>query len=257
MTAIDLASVPATPTVPTAADAVRDQLPGTVLLPADGGYEAARLPWNVAVAAAARRRRRPARHRGGRGRRARRRRGRAAGRAPGHRAQRRSARRPLRHRPAADVGDDRRAGRPRDRPGDGTGRHLWLDAVEAAAAHGRTVLHGSSPDVGVVGYSLGGGMGWYARLLGLQTNSVTGAEVVLADGSVVRTDAEHEPDLFWALRGGGGNFGVVTRARVRQLRLHHRLRRHAAVGLVARRAGPSRWAAWAARRRTTSRRRSA
>ena len=63
MTAIDLASVLATPTVPTAADAVRDQLPGTVLLPADGGYEAARLPWNVAVAAAARRRRRPPRHR--------------------------------------------------------------------------------------------------------------------------------------------------------------------------------------------------
>ena len=90
------------------------------------------------------------------------------------------------------------------------GGTLWLDAVEAAAAHGRTVLHGSSPDVGVVGYSLGGGMGWYARLLGLQTNSVTGAEVVLADGSVVRTDGEREPDLFWALRGGGGSFGVVT-----------------------------------------------
>jgi FAD/FMN-containing dehydrogenase len=53
-------------------------------------------------------------------------------------------------------------------------------------------------------------MGWYARTHGLQTNSVTGAEVVLADGSVVRADADHEPDLFWALRGGGGNLGVVT-----------------------------------------------
>jgi FAD/FMN-containing dehydrogenase len=87
---------------------------------------------------------------------------------------------------------------------------LWLPAVEAAAAVDRAVLHGSSPDVGVVGYSLGGGMGWYARRLGLQTNSVTAAQVVLADGSVVRADAGHEPDLFWALRGGGGNFGVVT-----------------------------------------------
>lgn len=87
---------------------------------------------------------------------------------------------------------------------------LWQDAVAAADQAGRAVLHGSSPDVGVVGYSVGGGMGWYARRLGLQTNSVTGAEVVLADGSVVWTDADHEPDLFWALRGGGGNFGVVT-----------------------------------------------
>jgi FAD/FMN-containing dehydrogenase len=87
---------------------------------------------------------------------------------------------------------------------------LWLEAVTAATEAGTGVLHGSSPDVGVVGYSLGGGMGWYARTHGLQTNSITGAEVVLADGSVVRTDADHEPDLFWALRGGGGNFGVVT-----------------------------------------------
>jgi FAD/FMN-containing dehydrogenase len=87
---------------------------------------------------------------------------------------------------------------------------LWLEAVEAAAAAGRSVLHGSSPDIGVVGYSLGGGLGWYARRLGLQTNSVTAAEVVLADGSVVRTDAAHEAELFWALRGGGGNIGVVT-----------------------------------------------
>jgi FAD/FMN-containing dehydrogenase len=87
---------------------------------------------------------------------------------------------------------------------------LWLDVVEAAAAHGLTVLHGSSPDVGVVGYSLGGGMGWYARELGLQTNAITGARVVTADGRVLRVDADHEPDLFWALRGGGGNVGIVT-----------------------------------------------
>ncbi len=87
---------------------------------------------------------------------------------------------------------------------------LWLDVVEAAAAHGLTVLHGSSPDVGVLGYSLGGGMGWYARELGLQTNALTGATVVTADGSVVRASASENADLFWALRGGGGNYGVVT-----------------------------------------------
>ncbi|MCU1677137.1 MAG: linked oxidase domain protein, partial [Frankiales bacterium] len=87
---------------------------------------------------------------------------------------------------------------------------LWADVVEAAAAHGLAALHGSSPDVGVAGYSLGGGMGWYARRHGLQTNSVTAIELVTADGTLVRTDAGNEPDLFWALRGGGGNFGVVT-----------------------------------------------
>ena len=53
-------------------------------------------------------------------------------------------------------------------------------------------------------------MGWLARKHGLQTNSVTAFELVTADGHLVRTDAVHEPDLFWALRGGGGNFGVVT-----------------------------------------------
>jgi FAD/FMN-containing dehydrogenase len=87
---------------------------------------------------------------------------------------------------------------------------LWQDAVEAAAEHELAALHGSSPDVGVVGYSLGGGIGWYARRLGLQANQVTAVELVTADGDQLRSDADHEPDLFWALRGGGGNFGIVT-----------------------------------------------
>jgi FAD/FMN-containing dehydrogenase len=87
---------------------------------------------------------------------------------------------------------------------------LWLDVVEAASKYGFDGLHGSSPDVGVVGYSLGGGIGWFARQYGLQTNSITAVEIVLADGSLVRADAAHHTDLFWALRGGGGNFGVVT-----------------------------------------------
>src|SRR3954453_267076 len=75
---------------------------------------------------------------------------------------------------------------------------------------GLAALHGSSPDVGVAGYSLGGGMGWLARKYGLQANSVTAIELVTADGRARRVDAEHEPDLFWALRGGNGNYGVVT-----------------------------------------------
>src|SRR5436309_12186320 len=66
------------------------------------------------------------------------------------------------------------------------------------------------PDVSVAGYSLGGGIGWYGRKLGLSTNSVTAIEVVTADGRLRRVDHDNDPDLFWALRGGGGSFGVVT-----------------------------------------------
>lgn len=87
---------------------------------------------------------------------------------------------------------------------------LWEDVVDAAAPHGLIALHGSSPTVSVTGYSLGGGMGWLARSHGLQANSVTAIELVTADGEHVRTDAQHDPELFWALRGGGGNFGIVT-----------------------------------------------
>src|SRR5690606_24805224 len=90
------------------------------------------------------------------------------------------------------------------------GGTVWLPAVEAAAGHGLAALHGSSPDVGIAGYSLGGGMGWYARALGLACNSLTAVELVTADGEIVRADARREPELFWALRGGGGNLGGVT-----------------------------------------------
>ena len=87
---------------------------------------------------------------------------------------------------------------------------LWGEVTAAAAAHGLAALAGSSADVGVVGYTLGGGMSWMARARGLAANQVTAVEVVTADGSQRRVDATHEPDLFWALRGGGGNLGVVT-----------------------------------------------
>ncbi|MDV3222266.1 FAD-binding oxidoreductase [Intrasporangium sp.] len=90
------------------------------------------------------------------------------------------------------------------------GGALWIDATEPAADHGLAPLHGSSPDVGIVGYSLGGGIGWYARQLGLATNSLTAAELVTADGEFMRADAANNREVFWALRGGGGNFGVVT-----------------------------------------------
>ena len=86
----------------------------------------------------------------------------------------------------------------------------WGDVVPQASELGLAALHGSTPDVSVAGYSLGGGVGWYARKLGLSTNSVVAIELVTADGVLRRVDHENEPELFWALRGGGGNFGVVT-----------------------------------------------
>ena len=82
--------------------------------------------------------------------------------------------------------------------------------MPGAAEAGLAALHGYAPGVGVVGYSLAGGIGWYARKCGLASNSVTAVELVTADGRRLRASAESEPDLFWALRGGGGNFGVVT-----------------------------------------------
>lgn len=86
----------------------------------------------------------------------------------------------------------------------------WDDVVVPAAEHGLSALHGSSPDVGVMGYVLGGGVGWQVRKRGLATNSVTALELVTPDGELIRADAEHHAELFWALRGGGGNFGIVT-----------------------------------------------
>jgi hypothetical protein len=92
---------------------------------------------------------------------------------------------------------------------------LWMDVTEAASEHGLVGLAGSSPDVGVVGYSLGGGVSWLARKHGLSANSILAVELVTADGTLLRVDADSEPDLFWALRGGGGNFGIVTSVDIR------------------------------------------
>ncbi|HLY50853.1 MAG TPA: FAD-binding oxidoreductase [Solirubrobacteraceae bacterium] len=87
---------------------------------------------------------------------------------------------------------------------------LWMDVTGPAAEHGLAALAGSSPDVGVVGYTLGGGVSFLARRYGLSANNVAAVELVTADGLEVRADREHNPDLFWAVRGGGGNFGIVT-----------------------------------------------
>jgi FAD binding domain-containing protein/berberine-like enzyme len=87
---------------------------------------------------------------------------------------------------------------------------LWGDVAVAGGEHGLAALHGSSPDVSVVGYTLGGGLGWLGRRHGLACNRVVAAEVVTADGELRRVSADQEPDLFWALRGGGGSFGAVT-----------------------------------------------
>jgi FAD/FMN-containing dehydrogenase len=86
----------------------------------------------------------------------------------------------------------------------------WEKVVPRASDMGLAVLHGSTPDVSIAGYGLGGGLGWYGRKHGLFTNSITAIELVTADGRLRRVDHDNEPELFWALRGGGGNFGVVT-----------------------------------------------
>ena len=87
---------------------------------------------------------------------------------------------------------------------------VWAEVTRPASEHGLAPLSGSSPDVGVVGYTLGGGLSWLSRRHGLAANSVLAIEIVTADGRLVRCDRDHEPELFWALRGGGGSFGVVT-----------------------------------------------
>ena len=91
----------------------------------------------------------------------------------------------------------------------------WQDVTPLAAEHGLAALAGSAPDVGVAGYTLGGGVSWLARSHGLSANSVVALEVVTADGVLRRVDEEHDPELFWALRGGGGSFGVVTALELR------------------------------------------
>lgn len=202
----------------TAAESLRGLLDGRVFLPGDPGYDAARTPWNVAVdqrpaavavptsaeevvevvraAAAAGLRVVPQ----------------STGHNAGPLAGRFTDAVLLRLSDFTGVSID-----PERRVARILGATLWQQVAEAAAAHGLAVLHGSSPDVAAAGYTLGGGLSWYARAHGLACSHLEAAEVVLADGSLVRTDAQNHPELFWALRGGGGNFGVVTALEVRLL----------------------------------------
>jgi FAD/FMN-containing dehydrogenase len=86
----------------------------------------------------------------------------------------------------------------------------WGAVAAAAAPYGLAALHGSSPDVGAVGYLLKGGLSFYGRRFGLAANSLRAVELVAADGQLHRVDAVHDQSLFWAIRSGGGGFGVVT-----------------------------------------------
>ena len=87
---------------------------------------------------------------------------------------------------------------------------LWADVIPEAQAHGLAGLLGSSSHVGVVGYTMGGGFGWLGRKYGFNAASVREADVVTAEGELLRVSADEHPDLFWGLKGGGGNFGIVT-----------------------------------------------
>ncbi|GAB2875159.1 FAD-binding oxidoreductase [Nocardioides pacificus] len=205
----------------TAAQSLRGLCGGAVHLPGDPSYDAQRAPWNVAVdqrpAAVAIPRHaddvvdvvRAAASAGLR----------VAPQSTGHAA-----------RPLADGGlDDVVLLRlseligvsvdPQARVARILGGTLWRDVVAAVAPHGLGVLHGSAPDVAVAGYTLGGGLSFYARQHGLACSWVSAVEVVTADGTLVRADAEHHSDLFWAVRGGGGSFGVVVALELRLLEL--------------------------------------
>jgi FAD/FMN-containing dehydrogenase len=98
------------------------------------------------------------------------------------------------------------------------GRTAWAEAglttaeyTTAAGAHGLATGFGDTGSVGIGGLTLGGGVGFLVRKHGLTIDDLLAADVVTADGELLRVDAENHPDLFWAIRGGGGNFGVVTR----------------------------------------------
>jgi hypothetical protein len=198
-----------------ATETLRAAIAGEVFVPGDPGYDHARRAWNLAVderpavvveaekAADVSQAVRFARSRGMR----------IAPQGTGHGAQ------PLEPLEGAMLLRTSRMRRVHIDPAARTARAeagaLWQDVTVPAGQHGLAALAGTSPDVGVTGYTLGGGLGWLARRYGLAANSVTAAEIVTPYGHLTHADAGHEPDLFWAVRGGGGSVGVVTALEMR------------------------------------------
>ncbi|MET0772054.1 MAG: FAD-binding oxidoreductase [Candidatus Limnocylindrales bacterium] len=110
---------------------------------------------------------------------------------------------------------------------DTQGRTVWAGAgvtagelTTATVEHGLATGFGDTGSVGISGITLGGGVGFLSRKHGMTIDNLLGVELVTADGQVLEADADHHPDLFWAVRGGGGNFGVVTRLRYRLADVH-------------------------------------
>ena len=203
-------SVLTTAQIPTDIDSLRSSIAGDVYTPGDDGYDEARLAWNLAVdqrpsvivmpesAVDVVKAVRFARAEGLR----------VAPQGTGHGS---TALESLEDAMLLKTSRMRRVEiYPASRTARAEAGAEWQDVTVPAAEHGLAALAGSAADVGVVGYTLGGGMGWLARRYGLAANSVTAVEIVTPDGRLVRADAHNEPDLLWAVRGGGGQVGVVT-----------------------------------------------
>jgi FAD/FMN-containing dehydrogenase len=99
---------------------------------------------------------------------------------------------------------------PRTRTARAQGGVLWKELNRETQAHGLAVTGGVVSTTGIAGLTLGGGLGWLLPKFGLALDSLRSAEMVMADGRIVRASADSEPDLFWAIRGGGGNYGIAA-----------------------------------------------